>query len=246
MRILTRFAVVALGAAPAAALAADPASVSAPTLQPGDSWVYDRTHEQGANGFARQRIDLVIERVATDTLVVGIKTDGAPGAFEDHISGPDWSQRRIVDGQETVTGRPFSFPLTIGSSWTADYVDPRQHGLQTFAHFHTTYKVIGWEDVQVPAGTFHALKIEATGTVEGQMAAAAAGASASMATASGATSVSRVERAPSRAVQAITYSAFYYAPEIKYYVKSVNEQYNSDNVLTRRDTDTLVSFTAGH
>jgi len=246
MRLLTRFAALALIATPNIALAAAPAPVPAPGFQIGDTWVYDRTHEVGANGFSKQTIDLTIDRVDAETMLVGIKPDGAPSAFVDHITGLDWSQRRMVDGQETVTGRPFLFPLKIGSTWTADYVQPRPQGVQTSAHFHTTYKVVGWEDVVVPAGTFHALKIEANGTAEGQISTPASAVASVVATPSGGTSVAHSERAHSGVVHVITYDAFYYVPEIKYYVKRIEEQYNGDNVRTVRDTDTLVSFKAAH
>ena len=38
------------------------------------------------------------------------------------------------------------------------------------------------------------------------------------------------------------YSTFYYAPEVKYWVKEVKEDYNSENIRTRRQTDVLISF----
>ncbi|MDQ2860458.1 MAG: hypothetical protein M3T55_06985 [Pseudomonadota bacterium] len=233
-----------VAAPPAFAHTDNPAPVSAPNLQPGDTWVYDRTQEDGTSTFSEKRIDLKIERVGTDTLVEGIKADAAPTDYEDHIAGVDWSQRRIVDGQETVTGRPFSFPLVIGKTWTADYVEPRQYGLQTFARFHTVYKVVGWEDVVVPAGTFRALKVEANGTIEARMAPAAAAVSGGMVTPSGGTAVAQTARVPAKTVYALEYSEFYYVPAVKYYVKSVEDQYNSDNVRTRRVTETLVSFKA--
>ena len=50
--------VVATIATPA--LAGAPTSISAPTFQTGDSWVYDRANEKGTSGFSRQRLDLTI------------------------------------------------------------------------------------------------------------------------------------------------------------------------------------------
>jgi hypothetical protein len=234
----------ALAATPVMALGSDPASIPAPSLKVGDTWVFERTHEQGTTGFSDQRIDLTIDRVNSDTMLVGIKRDGAPNAFEDHMSGVDWSQRRMVGGQETITGRPFSFPLKIGDSWTADYADPQRHGLQTYAKFHTTYRVVGWEDITVPAGTFHALKVEANGTGDAQLSAPAAAATAAVADPSGGTTIAHTQRARTGVAHFITYAEFYYVPDIKYFVKSVEEQYNANNVRTTRDTQTLVSFKA--
>lgn len=102
--------------------------------------------------------------------------------------------------------------------------------------------MVGWEDETVPAGAFHTLKIEANGTAEGRVATAASVVSGAVANSSGATTISHVERPHAGVVHVITYAAFYYAPEIKYFVKSIDEQYNSDNVRTSRDTWALVSF----
>jgi hypothetical protein len=133
VRNCARAAVVLLSIAmPLSALADEP--IAAPALAPGETWVFDRVHEQGANGFSQQRLDLAVERVSDDSMVIGVKPDGAPRAFEDHMMGADWSQSRIFDSRQTVIGRPFVFPLKIGDSWTVDYDDPTHQGVRTFAH----------------------------------------------------------------------------------------------------------------
>jgi hypothetical protein len=131
------FAAIASLAAPIASHAADPLFVAAPALKSGDLWIYDQTRERGTTGFSQQRIDLTVDRVDSETMVIGIKADGAPTSFQDHVAGLDWSQRRMVNGQQTTTGRPFTFPLTVGSTWSADYDEPRPQGIQVSAHFHT-------------------------------------------------------------------------------------------------------------
>ena len=45
----------ALCVAPAVAQAAEPATVAAPQMRAGDSWVFDRTIERETSGFARGR-----------------------------------------------------------------------------------------------------------------------------------------------------------------------------------------------
>jgi hypothetical protein len=211
-------------------------------LQSGDGWVFDRSIQQGANGYSDQRLALVVERVDSDAMVVGIKPDGAPGGYQDHIVGLDWSQRRIIDGQETVTGRPFSFPLTVSSAWTADYDDPTPHGQQLYAHVHRTYRVVGWEDVVVPAGTFRAVRIEMRGTIEARLAAATAPLSGAATAPSAIAGASTAEQTQSRTVHVLNNATLFYVPSVKYFAKNVEEQYNSENVLTRRETNVLVSF----
>jgi hypothetical protein len=232
-------------AAPIAGPAGDPPAILAPVFNVGDTWVYDRSNERGTSGFTQRRVDLTIDRVDTDTMLVGYKPDGAPIAFEDHRTGLDWSQRHLVDGVETVLGRPFAFPMKVGDTWTADYVEPKPQGRQTFAHFHQNYKVVGWETVTVPAGVFRALKVQEDGVAEARITTPASASSAAVATPSGGATVAVAQRAQSGLVHVITYAAFYYVPSIKYYVKSVEEEYDSDDVRITRDTDVLVSFRPG-
>jgi hypothetical protein len=229
-------------ALPASPVLAQPTSVPAPDLKPGDSWVFDRAIERGTTGYTDQHVVLKVQRVGADSMVVGLKTEGSPVDFEDHVMGADWSQRRIIDGVQTVTGRPFAFPLTIGKTWTSTYTDPTRHGLQTSAEHHETYKVTGWEDVTTPAGTFHALKVESDDKVKGQFMAASGVVGGALTTADGSTVVAHTDRSGPHTAYGEFFSTFYYVPEIKYWVKTVQENYNGENVRTERRTDTLVSF----
>jgi hypothetical protein len=228
--------------APAAADAASPASVPAPVFKVGDSWVYDQTTEKGPTGFGQVRLDFVVERLEGDTMMVGVKTDGAPTAFQDHEVGTDWSQRRVVDNQNTVTTRPLTFPMFVGQSWTIDYVDTTRRGAQTSAHVHRTFTVVGWEDVTVPAGTFHAIKVVAKGVDNGTLEVPNSAVAGTVAGAGGATTVAHTQRGGTRTITRATYTEIYYVPELKNWVKTIEEQYNTDNVRTTRTTLTLVSY----
>jgi hypothetical protein len=243
MRVIV--SVAALSVLAFSAVEAGAPSIAAPALHAGDSWVFDRTREQGTSGFGRQRLDLKIDRVDSDMMVVGVKPDGAPTDYQEHMTGLDWSQRRIIDGKETTTGRPFSFPMAVGGKWEADYVDPNPRGVQTFAHFHTVYRVVGWEDVVVPAGSFHTLKIEAEGTVEAHIFVPATAGGEVARAPGGSTAVAHTTSARSGVAHFITHDEFYYAPEAKYMVKSVQEEYNASNVRTLRDAQELVSYKVG-
>jgi hypothetical protein len=227
---------------PQAALASVPSSVAAPDLKPGDTWVFDRSMERGTSAFSDRHIDLKVEHVGVDTMVVGIKPDGSPNDFEDHVMGADWSQRRLIDGNQTTTGRPLAFPLEIGKTWTSDFIDPTRIGLQVSAEHHETYKVTGWEDVTTPAGTFHALKIESDDKIKAHFMAANAAVGGALATADGSTVVAKTNHAGPHTEYAETFSTFYYVPEIKYWVKYVEDTFSSESVRTRRVVDLLVSF----
>ena len=238
----TAAALLLLLLAPCSVFAADPASVPAPDLKPGDTWVYDRSVEEGTSEFSDKHIDLRVEHVGPETMVVGLKTDGSPVDFEDHVMGVDWSQRRLTNGEQTTTGRPLSFPLAVGKTWTSNYTDPIRYGLQMSAEHRETYKVVGWEDVTTPAGTFHAIKIESEDHVKGQFAAANGAIGGAFATADGSTVVAHTNHTEPRTIFGEFFSTFYYCPTIKYWVKTVQDNYNSENVRTQRQTDVLVSF----
>jgi hypothetical protein len=232
-----------IAAGPAPAQAADPLAVPAPSLRPGDGWVYRRTHEQGPAGFTEKSFAMRVERVDGDTMVVGIKPDGADLAFEDHRMGSDWSQRRIINGLETVTGCPFDFPMTAGKTWTVDFTEPKLTGPTTSVHFHTVFKAVGWEDVETPAGKFRALKIQGDGTIDVDVAARTIAVGGGTATPSNGTAVSQAGRIPAHTEHSIEYQELYYAPAVKYYVKTLDELYNSQDVRVSRDTQVLMAFT---
>lgn len=241
-----RLAALIVASIPVLALADDLPTASAPTFQVGDSWVFDTSHQKGTTGFSQQKIDVVIDRVSSEDMLVGVKQDGSPKAFEDHITGLDWSLKLTVNNNQTVTARPFSFPLKVGESWTADWTDPRRQGNQTSAHFHKVYKVVGWQDVTVPAGAFHAIKIEAKGSADANEEIPASGASAVVGAPGSSTAISHVQAARKGVIHMTTYAEIYYVPEIKYLVKSLQEQYNASSVMVSRDTEELVSYKVAH
>ena len=226
-----------------AAFAAE-GTVSAPVFLAGDSWVFDHAVEKGPTGYAATRLDEIIERVGDDTMVVGIKRDGAPTGFEDHVVGRDWSQRRIVDGEQTTTVRPFSYPLRVGKTWSVEFRDPTRRGQQLSAHVRRTYTVVGWRDVTVPAGTFRALEVQAKGIDEGVIEVPNVAASGVATEPGEGSAFSTMRRGGRGTLTRATYTELYYVPAVKDYVESTEEQYTPDNVLVSRTTEKLVSFTS--
>ena len=224
------------------ALAADPPTLPAPSLKIGDSWVFDRALEHGTTGFSSERLVMQVEQLRDSLMVVGVKKDGAPGAFEDHMMGLDWSQRRMVDGEETVTGRPFDFPMAVGKTWKADFIDPTHRGAQVSARVRTSYKVTGWEDVTTPAGTFHAMRIEGSGTIKAQMGPSSATIGGATTSSGESTVIGHSQVSAGGDAYLTTYIVCDYVPSVKYYVKRVEEEYNAENVRVSRSTDTLASF----
>ena len=239
LRSVLALMMLALGPA---ARAAEPASIPAPTLKVGDEWVYDSTVERGTSGFQEGRYDVRIEDIRDDGMIVGIKRQGAPTAFQDQQMGLDWSEHRLNEGRPVTGDRPFDFPLTVGKTWETDFDDLTRYGLQTSAHVHKSFKVTGWEDVHTPAGDFHALKIEGHGVLKAQIAAGGGVVGGATVGAGESTSVLHSQLTPAHENYATTYVSVDYAPSVKAFVKSVHETYNGSGVRIRRETRVLESF----
>ncbi len=97
----------------------------------------------------------------------------------------------------------------------------------------------------MPAGTFHTLKIVAKGTDTGRIEIPTTAASGAMAGSGGAMTLSGVHRGGIRTLVIEHRAELYYAPAAKSEVKSVEEQYNTDEVRVYRQTRQLVAYTQG-
>ncbi|MBV8681615.1 MAG: hypothetical protein JO111_01990 [Caulobacteraceae bacterium] len=219
--------------------------MTAPAVEVGDSWTFDRTIERGTEHLSHRRITLRIERIDETAMLVRAQPGRAPEAYEDYRVGLDWSQARVLDGVLTETGRPFKFPMVPGDSWTVDFSQAEQHEGQTNTHWNVTYEVVGWTVVTTPAGTFRALEIKEAGSIEAERAAPQVRATTLLATTKRKIKSSGKNDVRHQSIHNMVYGEFYYVPSIKYYVKSFEEQYNADNVRTGWDEDALVAFRPG-
>jgi hypothetical protein len=221
--------------------AAQAQTVAAPKIVPGDTWTVQHTVERGSN-WQQTRLDITIERVTPDSIAVSDKTTGSTLPPIEALVGADWSRMRSVNGHQTVINRPLSFPLSVGKSWLVDYSENHPNRQHSNEHFHTPYKVTGWEDITVPAGTFHAIKIEAEGEWSATTAPAIAAVSGSRVDAQGATTVMQTGRTTPTTASGRTYKALWYVPEVKRWVKSVEEYYTPGGVRNERFTEELLSY----
>ena len=236
---------LALASFPALAMAQDASSVAKPALHVGDTWIINRTLQKGSGNFAQQRTIQTVDRLDSDGMLIGTRLDGSPLAPQENMIGLDWSLRLLIKDEEKTTAKPLNFPMHVGDDWISEWTDPRRSGNQLTAHFKRTYKVVGWEDVTVPAGTFHALKIESKGTAEATMVVPTVVGGAVAAIPGSATTVSHAQQGGVGMLRITTFSVEYYAPEVRYFVKEVEEQYNASNVMIERDTHELASFKPG-
>jgi hypothetical protein len=183
-----------------------------------------------------------VEHAGANSIAISNKVVGSTNPPSEMLTGPDWRRIRSVNGQQTVVNRPLSFPLSVGKAWDVEYTEDHPNRLHNSEHFKTAFKVAAWEDVTVPAGTFHALKIEGDGEWMAVMAPAVSAVAGARVDAFGSTAVTQTGRTLATTASGRIYRAFWYAPEVKRWVKSVEEYYSSTGVRNERYTDELESY----
>ncbi len=141
--------------------AQDDAAVPRPQIHAGDSWTYRRTDyvETGQRSFG-ETVTFANERV--------IQVIHKPQGTEKEIDATFTAEWNAVSSPNTGIYDPdqglLRFPLHPGDTHDASYDIrfPRQGAYEVKQQRHV--KVIGWEAVKVPAGTFRALRVESEGT----------------------------------------------------------------------------------
>ena len=224
----------------AVAVAQPTAEVQPPPFKLGDTWVFDRSVQRGTVGYNEGHWQLSVDRIDDDSILLGTKPEGSPNAPQEQLRGRDLRYLRNVDGQQTTTGRPVAFPLAVGRTWTTEFTDPPENGRGP-AHWRLSYRATGWNDVVTPAGRFHAIHIEAKGQWSSTNTATTTVA-ATTSTPEGSTTVVRQKTPDPGPTSGISLRSYDYAPEVRQFVKTVYDDYNSENVRTRRTVQTLVSF----
>lgn len=228
------------------ALAAAADKLDAPQVRAGDTWAYRITEEKGSNGWSQVHVDLSVTRATGSSIYFTVKQNGSTQPPREVFRGSDWSTTRDVNGKETVVERPLIFPLAAGKEWKVDFTENNPPG-KNFSTESVTddYRVVGYESVEVPAGKFQALKIEAEGHWTAQVAAGQTITQAAHSDGGGASAASRVQNTTPHEVSGRLYKAFWYAPEVKRWVKSIEEDYSSGGVRNGRRTSELESFKPG-
>jgi hypothetical protein len=150
MRLTNFVATLLLSAGRAFSQEATP--VSQPEVKVGETWTYVQMDFYSKT----PRGEWLFEVVAVDD--TSIKTDlKRDGGISSRTYGRDWSISKDFS--------LFNFPLDIGKKWASktSYESP-ECGRATD---ELIAEVKGWEDVEVPAGKFRALRIEHNGNYTG-------------------------------------------------------------------------------
>jgi len=136
----------------AAAPSAGETQVQQPSLHQGDVWV-DRI--QGTDREFR------IEAVHGDTMDVSYW--GAEQVTDPNLNIIVYRSLTESSSEPTVSTKPgmwFEFPLYPGKTWVSDFDWEMKGAAPAKGQGEDRGRVIGWEAITVPAGTFHALKVE--------------------------------------------------------------------------------------
>jgi hypothetical protein len=209
----------------------------------GDSWIYKNTTERPPPvGFRQSTDEISVERVTPSAIYVTTKQMGSPQPPRELLTGLDWSRIRDVNGKETVVNRPLAFPLTPGKSWDVQFTELNPNRNNKSEQWTVKYTVTGYETIQVAAGSFKALKIEAEGRWVAERQPGTTVVQGATTTPGGATMSTDVQKASDTPISGRIYKAFWYVPEVRRWVKSVEELYSSTGVRNERVATELESF----
>lgn len=216
-----------------------------PVVTVGDTWIYRSTTERGSSGWNQTDEEIKVTRVTPTAIFVATKATGSTQPPKEVLVGLDWSRERDVNGKETVVNRPLAFPLSSGKSWDVIYTEQNPNKNHKSEKFDYHFSVVGYETVEVPAGKFRALKIESEGHWEAQIAPGQSVVQGAQTDQGGATMVTQMQNTGERQTSGRLYKAFWYVPEVKRWVKSVEEYYSSGAVRNERYSQELESFKPG-
>jgi len=216
--------------------------VNAPAIKAGDTWTYKTTTEKGTSGWVQSHDETTVSRVTSSSIYYTVKTSGSTQPEKELFAGADWSRVRDIDGKETVINKPLSFPLVAGKVWEVHYTEQHPNKMHRSEEWNNKYTVVGYESVEVPAGKFNALKIEAEGRWTAELEPTQTVVQGAQLNAGGTTMVTEAQKTTDKTVSGRTYKAFWYVPEVKRWVKSVEEYYSSGGVRNEKYTGELESF----
>jgi hypothetical protein len=159
--------ILASGFAVLAAHAQPP--VAAPQPAAGDRWVYDR---YGFTDRPSDRVEVAVDKIdssagygETLTVLEALGPDSRP-------KGEQRQQQRAIATLTVPTANVISgsfslidFPVEVGRTWQYEMTFTATSGFDLI--LRGTAKVVGWEEVQVPAGKFRALKVEHDSNLRG-------------------------------------------------------------------------------
>ncbi len=156
---------VCLFAAASAFAQGDARRIESPGIRVGDTWMFNKI--DGWKGSLEEvSVNVVKRSDASGIVMESSSLDGSSVAKI--LRSTAFNLVRIDAPGFTQTATPFypnySFPLYVGKTWQGKVVlsNSKRPGTKVTAELQG--KVVGWEMVTVPAGTYLALKLHMEGT----------------------------------------------------------------------------------
>jgi hypothetical protein len=170
--------------------------VPRPEVHVGDRWVYH--HWDQLNNKLVKTYELRVTFAGPQAIHTVVKR--ADGSQSDAVWTADWNATVSVISEAVINPHTglFRFPLHVGDEYESEFELAYPKGAFRAKHKYKV-RVVGWEDVTVDAGSFHALKLEVRGGYE------------------------RLDRDGSSFVNATVW----YVPEVKRWVKYLYEDHIS-------------------
>ncbi|HEX9397720.1 MAG TPA: hypothetical protein VF943_13390 [Burkholderiales bacterium] len=178
------------------AAAQDDGPVARPTVKPGDLWAYRRIDLESGRSMAAFDVRV---NFANESIIQSVVIASSGRVEVDQTHTAEWNSIATWDGGNFVPNSGLlKFPLAVGASYVAMFENtiPRRGAFRV--KHERKMRVVGWEDVTVPAGTFRALKIVGEGTYQ------------------------RLDVSASGTV----HNVIWYAPQVKRWVKTTYEDRN--------------------
>jgi hypothetical protein len=141
---------------PAVALGQTATPVARPEVKVGDSWTYsrlDRVTNQVTGAFLN-----TVEKIDAGEIAVRSQPEGGGGNPQVSLYTLDWNVRKAGNRTFNPMMLHFVFPLEQGRTWEGKFKSPSRDGSGT-VDWEADGRVLGFESVTVPAGTFNAAKI---------------------------------------------------------------------------------------
>ena len=133
-----------------------------PSPQVGDQWVYQREIRDGEGLTRRNYLTMTVASAGLGGYEVQSSASDVPYRYDANgniqsMPASTGSGTFVIDPVDVL----FRFPLQAGASWSAG---TREVGPSFVRNAENLVTVVGWESLQVPAGTFQAMKISKVAT----------------------------------------------------------------------------------
>ena len=216
--------------------------IELPVVKKGDSWVYRLTTEKEPNVWVQQFTEYTVMLSDTSSILLGMREKDSQQELKGELVGRDWSKARSVNGKEKIVNQPFQFPLEPGKSWKVQYTELHPNKVHRREQFRHNYTVIGWEEVDVGAGHFLAIKVESEGKWKAELEPSVSDPGERPERRNVPGEDPRSREANLKVVSGRLYKAFWYVPKVKRWVKSIEEYYNAEGICNERYTSELEWF----